>query len=91
MENFHGFIALPLELMVRENQEVFKNETITADDIETGRFVEVMLKIIAANDLSEQNFTSKCTPYMGKCASDIGYENARELFYEFKRILDDKE
>ena len=82
MENFHGYIATPLS-------EKAKNYgiTISADEIETGAFVEIMLLILSKEKKSDDSFSKRCFMYKGKTAVDITYPTAKEIYDEFIYLL----
>ncbi len=87
MFNFHSEIALPLEIMAKEESIRLADSEVKADDIETGAFVEVMLSILSKAHKTDKDFSVKCFPYKGKTASEINGETAEELFDEFRVIL----
>ncbi len=86
--NFHGYVAIPLEVYSRK----YIGETTydSANAIENGEFVNAMFKILSVefNGLDEiKEFVDKCRDYEGKLASQIPIETAIDLFDEFKQIL----
>ncbi|MDE5569938.1 MAG: hypothetical protein K2J47_05385 [Ruminococcus sp.] len=80
--NFHGWIALPLEVMAKEN-----GINISADSIECGQFVEVMLQILKFKKVSSKDFENKCLPYQGKTVFEISEIKAFELYDDFKLLI----
>ena len=85
--NFHGHIALPLE----EYGRIFVGNSFrTADEIERGEFVGTMLAILL-NKFGTldglQDFLGLCSDYMDLPATEIPEGNAKEIFNEFKRLV----
>ena len=82
--NFRGFIALPLEGYANK---LTHGEYTTADEIERGDFVDVMLGAlsIAYGNLEKIDwFVEMCQPFDKKPASEIPKEDAERLFHEFE-------
>ncbi len=85
--NFHGYIAVPLE---HYRREYLGGEEQDADCISQGKFAGTMitiLKTICGNTTNVQDFCSRCRKYIGKWASEIPEEDAKELFDEFKELV----
>ncbi|MBR5571787.1 MAG: hypothetical protein IKV99_04005 [Oscillospiraceae bacterium] len=88
--NFHGFIALPLETYANK---LTNGEYTTADEIEQGDFVDVMLGAlsIAYGNLEKLDwFVEVCQPFDKKPASEISKEDAERLFREFEILAKKK-
>ena len=85
-ENFHGHIALPLE----EHFEAYlSSKHHWADEAESGDFVAMMSMLLheKAEPENAAAFDEKCSPYLGKSASEIPYSDAKKLFDEFQLLL----
>lgn len=78
--NFHGYIAIPLEQLGRKD---IGQTFYTADEIEAGDFVDAMAALLSINNIKCSSFSSKCDAFVDKTASEIGAENAKELYSEF--------
>lgn len=79
--NFRGYIAVPLEHYAKE---ILGNTSFSADDIETGDFVNAMCAILNKLQVGNtENFITLCAAYRGKPASEIRREEAQEIFKEF--------
>lgn len=84
--NFHGHIALPLE---EYSRNYFGSSYITADEIESGKFVETMLLILSKKFGSQEKITdffNLCSEHINQPASKIPTKKVKELFDEFKRL-----
>lgn len=81
-KNFHGWIALPLETQARE----MKIDT-SADSIEGGEFIDLMLQILKNKGISNEEFEARCLPYKGKTALEIPKKLAFELYDEFRSLM----
>lgn len=85
--NFHSHIALPLETY---GKQCIGQSFYTADEIESGNFVDAMLQILSIeySDLSSVNdFIESCSIYSELSANEIPKEKSMELFKEFERIF----
>jgi hypothetical protein len=85
--NFHNHIARHLEEITAQHGK----RDYTADEIETGCFVEAMLDVlrISPEKLSQYSkFFTKCEEYYGKRKHDIPDSEAIALFDAFKAIND---
>ncbi len=85
--NFHADVALPLE---RYGRNIIGKSFVSADDIESGAFVDAILSILSVrignlNDISD--FIDMCMPYNGKPSSQILNKTAQTIFLEFERLL----
>lgn len=80
--NFHGLISLPLENQVKK----LKTD-ITADEIDHGFFVKVMLAILTLTGKSNPAFEEQCKPYDGKTKMEISEEEARKLYSKFEALM----
>ena len=89
--NFHGYIAVPLE---EYGNSIIGSTCLTADEIERVEFVEAMLQILSAKygNLEEvSDFTEKCRAFAELPAREIPEDKAKELFEDFKRLLNARE
>ena len=82
--NFHNYVAIPLEKLTSKDY--------SADEIETGAFVEAMLSVLSID--SEKlslfaNFFGKCNEFLGKRKSEISDEDAKTLFETLKLIIEE--
>ena len=85
--NFHNYIALPLEKITAQHGK----RDYTADEIETGLFVDAMLDVLRLppEELHQYcMFFTKCAQYYGKRKHDIPDSEAIALFDAFKTIID---
>ncbi|MBE6926161.1 MAG: hypothetical protein E7461_04885 [Ruminococcaceae bacterium] len=81
--NFHNYVAIPLEKLTSKDY--------SADEIETGAFVEAMLSVLSADAQNlplYATFFSKCNTLLGKKKSEIPDEDAAALFEAFKLIIE---
>ena len=96
--NFHGDIAIPMEMTARHYFGLNGNrgESIfDADAIESSHFVECMSIMLRAkshyswdND-NVEDFIAECKPYFGLSGHDIPNEVAQRLYDQFERIFND--
>ena len=94
--NFHGDIALPLEMEARVYYSLNGNrgETIfDADAIESGHFIECMSILLRAkshyswSNENVENFLEECKPYFGVNGNNIPKDTAQDLFDRFLEIF----
>lgn len=94
--NFHGDIALMLETTARNYYQVdpnVSNKIYSADLIEGGCFVEVMIcmlreKSCFQNSILEiDDFVKECNPYLGVGGHSINPEVAQALYDRFEKIF----
>jgi hypothetical protein len=95
--NFHGDIAIPLENIARGYFSIepldqkLLHYFFSADTIECGAFVEVMLYLLRSKlgldaDLSE--FVSKSKAFLGCTAREIPHKISQSLFTDFEKLFD---
>lgn len=85
--NFHGYIALPLE---EYGKAYIGSSCKTADEIECGEFIDVMLSILSIKFGSLKDipdFVVLCEDYADMPVSKIPKEKTTEMFKEFKRLI----
>ncbi len=84
--NFRGYIAIQLE---EYSNQYLEDNTKTADEIESGAFVETMYSILDKKykPNEECNFTYMCSDYLDLPASKIPKEDAKKIFSEFERLM----
>ena len=89
--NFHGHIALPLEITART---YFEDQCIpiavTADSIETGSFVSVMallLYIKHGSDIEVLQFLQKTSSMLGLSAHELSVEKAKQVYQDFEHLF----
>ena len=86
--NFHNYIALPLEKITTQHGK----RDYTADEIETGLFVEAMLDVlrISPEKLPQYaKFFAQCVEYSGKRKYDIPDDESIALFDAFREMIDE--
>lgn len=85
--NFHNYIAVPLEMYGRK----YIGETfLSADEIETGEFVNTMLLILSVTygDLKKvSDFVEQCKVYSDLNGSDIPVDISKTLFSDFQELM----
>lgn len=84
--NFHNYIALRLEEITAQHGK----RDYSADEIETGLFVEAMLDVLQVppEKLPQYSkFFTKCAEYYRKCKHDIPDDEAIALFDAFNVIF----
>lgn len=86
--SFRGYIAIPLEQLGRKD---IGQTFCTADEIEAGDFVDAMAALLSISNIKCSSFSSKCDVFKDKPASEIGAENAKELYSEFLGLYRSKE
>ena len=85
--NFHNYIALPLE---QYGKTYIGSLSRTADEIEAGEFIDVMLSILSIKfgGLKDiEDFVALCKNYVDVPASTIPKEKVIEIFEEFKMLV----
>lgn len=91
--NFKGYVALPLEAQAKKvlKKNEIENVSISADSIECGAFVSVMVLLLYIEKKHENalDFVKKCSPYLGLSGNDIPCEIAFELYTRFDEIIND--
>lgn len=95
MDNFHNFIALPLENEARKLLSISDRpvgKIFDADSIEAGYFVEVMITLLHiknnyAIDPSIKEFILKYRNYSMVSGNAIEESIAREMYSEFENLL----
>lgn len=80
--NFHGYVALPLEVYSKECKLKYN-----ADRIEAGEFISSMIDIMKIKGCDVSEFQKKYKSFENKSFSDIGEEYAKMIFEEFKCIM----
>ena len=92
--NPHGWIAVPLETIAKSilGNEVdnINNTFLSADNIESGTFVEVMFFLLRKKYGLEETYTDfakKCQPLFGKAISKTDEELASSLMDEFRTLI----
>jgi len=78
--SFHNQIAIPLEMNARGLLK------LSANNIEGGIFVEVMLYLLRSKygfDCDLSSFIKECAPYLGKSGIEIEKERAISLYEMF--------
>jgi len=92
-QSFRGHVALPLEVQANQYME---NEQLSirfsADMIETGSFVTVMLFLLChkyGRSSEVVNFCNSVSPYIGLSGVEISFETAVALFEQFKAIYNE--
>ena len=97
-QNIHGYIAYPLENYARGifglSYEATKDSIFSADSIESGSFVEVMLYVLRKKlgiykNLSD--FIEECKPFLGKTLSNNDFEAVLSLYNQCKKMLNENE
>ena len=86
--NFHGHVAVPLEYY---GSRFIGEAFFSADEIEDGKFIEAMQKIllIVCNRSPEtQSFIKKCKRYSDLPATKIPDEVSESLFSEFQGLIE---
>lgn len=97
--NFHGHIAVPLEMDVRTvlknkvNSSNVRTTIFSADGIETGCFIEVMILLLRYKSGYEHNddvddFIQDAGRHLGKDYLSIPQEEAQRLFDRYKELLE---
>ena len=89
METFKGNIGMPLELKAKENGIDIDGEIITENMIECGEFVRTMVRILQKNNIPTKEFCRKYGAYIDKWKHEIPYEKAKEIYDEFKSLLNE--
>lgn len=88
--NFHNYIALPLE---KHSERCFGADYTSADQIDTGAFVDTMLRILVAEYGSLDEFTEfvdACREYAGISQLNIPAETAKQLYRDFELLVKSK-
>ncbi len=88
--NFHNYIAIPLETISKKLLD--KNIDISANDIELGGFVAVMIYLLYNTiGLTEEvlSFYKKASQYLDLNANEVDFDAAYQLFNEFKILLNE--
>ena len=88
--NFHGHIALELETKAKKffNNTDCINKIYSADSIESGCFVEVMIFLLREKSQMDSNekiddFIVKSKPYLQLSGREIEPKKAQELYNDF--------
>lgn len=89
--NFHGYIAVPLEAILRR---VFGfsdrplGTVFDADAIESGFFYDAMCLILCKNNIENwYEFADKYIEMKNKPGNEIGIEKAISVFKEFEELI----
>ena len=91
---FHGNIALPLETLT--NSYMKRNGyqiIVTADIIEVGSFVSIMLFLLCHKYGRTEDvivFLNEVSKYIGLSGREIPFDEAVDIFEKFKKLFDEK-
>ena len=96
--NFHGDVAIPLEMIARHYFGLNGNRgeyIFDADAIEAGHFIECMSIILREkshyswDDNNVEDFITECKPYFALSGHDIPNEVAQRLYDQFEKVFND--
>ena len=84
--NFHNYIAIPLEMILKGIGII----AYTADDIESGEFVDAMIRALSFKFDNSDNyieFKTLCEKYINLPSSKIPVEEAKNIFTKFEKLM----